>query len=259
MCVRRLASAVIWVAVMMSDNGCIFGRYREFVVRANGSGGDRPESPYPPRALAVTTSGPARDLLSLILAVAETIFSGTTGITVGTRRGQVRGRRCFAGNKQPLRVVRFSVSVSFIRLAPSSGRGGYRPFVYMYVSNAPEKSYWEAEWMFPPVGYQVSIALDGDKCGPAREVRAFYLSRVGCFERTIALVRPRLDAVFRQWLGRSLAEDLWADVKLAGFWVEDPEATAVSWDVSFETFGGRWLSITIPMIGDVAQEAIVDT
>ena len=135
----------------------------------------------------------------------------------------------------------------------------FGPLLFMYISNAPEKSYWEAEWTFPPVGYQVSIGLDGDKSGPAPEVRAFYLSRVGDFERTIALVRPRLDAVCRQWLGHPLAEDLWANVKLAGFGVEDPGATPVSWDVSFETVGERWLGITIPMIGDSAQEAVVDT
>ena len=113
--------------------------------------------------------------------------------------------------------------------------------------------------MFPPVGYQVSIGLDGDQSGPTPEARAFYLSRVGSFERTMALVRPRLDAVCRQWLGRPLAEDPWTDVKLAGFGVEDPTATPVSWEVSFETVGERWLGISIPMIGDSAQEAVVDT
>lgn len=135
----------------------------------------------------------------------------------------------------------------------------FGPLVFMYISNAPDKSYWEAEWTFPPIGYKVSIGLPGDKAGPLPEARAFFLSRIGDFERLMSLVRPRLDAVCRQWLERPLSENMWADVKLAGFGVEDPTATPVSWDVSFETVGERWLGITIPVIGDAAQEAIVDT
>src|SRR5262245_41123145 len=106
---------------------------------------------------------------------------------------------------------------------------------FMYISNAPEKSYWEAEWRFLPVGYEVSIALPGDKSGPAPGAKAFYFSRAAEFERILALVRPGLDAVCRQWLGRPLAEDMWNDVKLAGFSVDDLGETPLSWDVAFET------------------------
>jgi hypothetical protein len=131
--------------------------------------------------------------------------------------------------------------------------------LFMYISNAPERSYWEAEWKFPPVGYEIAISLPGGTEGPTPEGRAFYLSRVAEFDRIMALVRPELDAVCRKWLGRPLAEDLWADVKLAGIGVEDPTASPVSWDVAFETTGKRWLGITIPMLGDSAEKAVVDT
>ena len=131
--------------------------------------------------------------------------------------------------------------------------------VFIYVPNAPEDSYWEAEWEFPPTGYEISIALPGDPSGPSPESREFYLSRAAEFEQTMNLVRPRLDAVFRDSLGRPLARDPWDDVKLAGIHFEDLEAELVSWDVSFETLGERWLGITIPIVGGVAEEAEVDT
>ena len=124
--------------------------------------------------------------------------------------------------------------------------------------NKPQ-TYWEAEWLFPPVGYRISIALDGDGRGPAEEARAFYLSRVAEFEAIIREARPQLERVANEWLGRSLAENLWDDVKLAGFDIEDGKATPVKWNVAFETTGKRWLGITVPMIGSSAQEALVDT
>jgi hypothetical protein len=130
---------------------------------------------------------------------------------------------------------------------------------FMYISNAPEKSYWEADWKFPPLGYDVSIGLPGDQAGPTAEARAFFLSRVTEFERILGLVRPQLDAVFRQWLSRPLGEDMWAFLKLGGFNVENPARTPVEWSVSFETVGERWLGITVPLIGDEAQAAEVDT
>jgi len=130
---------------------------------------------------------------------------------------------------------------------------------FMYISRAPERSYWEANWNFSPVGYSVSIGLPGDVRGPSPESRAFFLSRVPQFEHIIRVVRPRLDSVCREWLGRPLASDLWTDVKLAGFGVQDAASTPVSWEISFETTGQKWLGITIPFVGESAQEAVVDT
>ena len=130
---------------------------------------------------------------------------------------------------------------------------------FMYISSVPERSYWEAEWNFPPVGYCVSIGLPGDIEGPSPESRAFFLSRVSHFDHIISLVRPRLESVCRQWLGRPLASNLWSDVRLTGFGVQDPVFTPVSWEISFETTGQKWLGITIPFVGESAQEAVVDT
>ena len=130
---------------------------------------------------------------------------------------------------------------------------------FMHISNAPEKSYWEAEWKFPPLGYHVSIGLPGNRSGPVPAAKLFYLSRIAEFERILELVRPGLDSVFRRWMGRPLAEDIWTDVKLAGFGVDDLTETPLSWDVSFETVGEKWLGITIPMLGDDAQDPVVDT
>jgi hypothetical protein len=135
----------------------------------------------------------------------------------------------------------------------------FGPLLFIYISNSPEKSYWEAEWKFPPVGYEVAIGLPGDKTGPTPQGRTFYLSRAAEFDRIMHLVRPQLNSVCIEWLGRPLADDMWADVKLAGFGVEDLTASPISWDVAFETVGKQWLGITIPIVGDSVQKAVVDT
>jgi hypothetical protein len=132
--------------------------------------------------------------------------------------------------------------------------------VFMYIASRPNKSYWEAAaWLFPPTGHKIAISLPGSEAGPSPESRNFMLSRVHEFERTLGLARPKLDQVFRQWLGRPVADDLWEDVTLAGFDVEDPGAEPLEWDIGFETTGKRWLGISVPFIGDVPQNAVVDT
>ena len=135
----------------------------------------------------------------------------------------------------------------------------FGPLLFMYIPNAPANSYWEGEWLFPPTGTAVAIALSGTETGPGASARAFYLSLPAKFEQTVASVRAPLDGVFRHWLDRPLDADLWRDVTLAGFGVEDPDAESVSWDVAFETKGDKWLGITVPFVGDQPQEPVVDT
>lgn len=131
--------------------------------------------------------------------------------------------------------------------------------LYMRIARDPSRSYWECEWSFPPTGTRISIGLPGTQDGPLPESRAFFLALVPQFDRTTDQVRPALDQVFRKWLDRPLDQDLWRDVKLAGFGVEDPREEPVQWDVAFETTGAKWLGITVPIIGDRVQEAVVDT
>ena len=129
----------------------------------------------------------------------------------------------------------------------------------MYISNAPQNSYWEGEWLFAPTGTTVSIGLAGDETGPLPEARAFYLAIPARFPHLINLARPRLDAVFREWYNRPVAADLWQDVKLAGFGLEDPRSKPVEWDMSFEALGAKWLGITVPFRGDQPGDPVVDT
>jgi hypothetical protein len=130
---------------------------------------------------------------------------------------------------------------------------------FMYIANAPEKSYWEGEWKFPSTGTNISIALPGDESGPLMEARHFYLGLPSRFETLIAAVRPALQKVFREWLRQDLPEDIFTVVTLAGFDVEDLREHPVDWDVSFETTGNKWLGIVVPFVGDAPQDATVDT
>ena len=131
--------------------------------------------------------------------------------------------------------------------------------LYMHIPNAPERSYWECEWMFPRTGTVISISLPGDENGPWPESRQFYFEAVERFDQVLASARPKLDEVFIDWLQRELPYDLFSDVKLAGIDLQEPRSQPVAWELSFETTGKKWLGISIPFEGETAGAATVDT
>jgi len=135
----------------------------------------------------------------------------------------------------------------------------FGPVLYRYVPRHPSRSYWEGEWLFPPTQTRVAITLPGPVDGPIESGRTFYLALPARFDEIIARVRPVLKQVFLQWFGRPLNPDMWQDVALGGFGVEDPGAVPTTWDVGFETKGEKWLGITIPFVGDDPQRPIIDT
>ena len=131
--------------------------------------------------------------------------------------------------------------------------------VFMFVPNAPERSYWECEWKFPKTGTEIAIGLPGDESGPWAEARQFFLSLPGRFEQILTAARPQLQEVFREWLQQELPQEMFTVVKLVGFGLEDAKQQPVHWDVAFETTGDKWLGIIVPFVGDTAQKATVDT
>jgi len=131
--------------------------------------------------------------------------------------------------------------------------------LFMFIPNAPERSYWECEWTFPETGSMVSIAMPGGESGPMPEARQFYLSLPGRFEELLTAARPKLEQVLKTWLQGELPQDLFTAVKLAGFGIENLRARPVEWNIGFETTGEKWLGITIRFAGDEPQEAVVDT
>lgn len=131
--------------------------------------------------------------------------------------------------------------------------------VFMFVANAPERSYWECEWKFPKTGTEVSIVLPGDQRGPLPEARQFYLNLPGHFDQILSAARPQLHQVFTEWFSQDLPQDIFKVVKLTGFGLEDARRKPVHWDISFETTGDKWLGIMVPFVGDTAQKATVDT
>lgn len=130
---------------------------------------------------------------------------------------------------------------------------------YMYIPRDPGRSYWEGEWLFPPTRTRVAVSLPGGIEGPAESGRTFYLKLAARFGEIIQKARPLLDQVFLQWLGRPINPDIWQDVELGGFGVEDPAADPLAWDVGFETKGEKWLGITVPFVGDDPQQPVIDT
>lgn len=131
--------------------------------------------------------------------------------------------------------------------------------LFMTFRGAPELSYWECEWKFPNTDTIISISLPGSQNGPLPEARKFYLGLPPQFDDILARARPKLEKVFLEWLGMDLPDDIFSQLKLAGFGLENPGAGVVEWDISFETTGDTWLGIIIPFSGDDAQDAVVDT
>jgi hypothetical protein len=131
--------------------------------------------------------------------------------------------------------------------------------VFMHISKRPERSYWEGEWKLPRMGHTVGICLRGGEDGPSEIARRFYLDIPEQIERILELCRPPLSKVFSEWLNRQLPEDMFSELKLVGFDLDDPSQRPLLWSMSFETTGGKWLGITIPFIDNTVGEAEVDT
>ena len=131
--------------------------------------------------------------------------------------------------------------------------------VFMHTEKRPERSYWEGEWTLPGSGYSVGISLRGGERGPSEDSRRFYLSLPDRIEQIVERCRPPLARVFREWLNKDLPDDLFQELKLTGFNVDDPKGHPLHWSVWFETTGEKWLGIEIPFIDDAAGDAEVDT
>jgi hypothetical protein len=131
--------------------------------------------------------------------------------------------------------------------------------LFMYIRNAPKESYWECTWKFPATGTTVFIGIPGDEAGPYQIAREFFLALPERFESIITACRPRLQEVFSHWFQTDLPADIFSVLKLTAFGVEVAKKTPLEWDVSFETTGPMWLSITVPFVGETPQEACVDT
>lgn len=129
----------------------------------------------------------------------------------------------------------------------------------MYIPNAPERSYWECEWLFPATQSVISISLTGTEDGPDPMARQFYLDLPRRFEHIVASCRGPLQDVCSSWLQHDLPQDIFSVMKLSGFVLYDPKAKPLEWDVGFETTGDKWLGITVPFLDDVPQTAVVDT
>ena len=131
--------------------------------------------------------------------------------------------------------------------------------IFMHIEKYPERSYWECEWTFPATGEVVGIILPGGESGPDAEARQFYLGLSARFDSILKACRPKLEQVFRDWRSQPLPQDMFMAVKLTSFDLENPQANPVCWGVGFETTDDDWLGITIPFVGENAEEPEVDT
>ena len=131
--------------------------------------------------------------------------------------------------------------------------------VFMHIEKHPERSYWEGEWKMPESNHSIGISLRGEEQGPSEDSRSFYLSLPDRIEQIIERCRPPLAKVFREWLNKDTPADIFSELKLTGFDIDDPNERPLRWSVQFETTGAKWLGITIPFVEDSAGDAEIDT
>src|SRR5713101_156064 len=79
----------------------------------------------------------------------------------------------------------------------NDGSGFWNP-TFIYVSQNPERSYWECEWRFPSTGTVVLITLDGDESGPTAESRQFFSACRDASKQILALCLPVLEELYAQ-------------------------------------------------------------
>jgi hypothetical protein len=132
--------------------------------------------------------------------------------------------------------------------------------IFMFISNAPKRSYWEGEWLFPPANTKIGITLDGDEYGPNQDARKWYLDYIPSrYDEMKKMISPILKIALRKWTNENIEGDVYRYVKLVGIGVENSKVDPTKWDISFETTGKKWLFISIPFIGNDPQEAEIDT
>ena len=131
--------------------------------------------------------------------------------------------------------------------------------VFMRNRKHPERSYWEGTWKVPGPECLVGIYLPGGEDGPGEHARSFYLKLPDRMEQILERCRPPLAKIFREALDRDLPEDMFSQLKLTGFDVDEPNSHPLLWSVSFETTGEKWLGIRIPFVNDAAGDAELDT
>ena len=131
--------------------------------------------------------------------------------------------------------------------------------VFMHVQKHPERSYWEGEWKLSESGRSVGISLCGGEEGPSEDSRRFYLNLPARIDQIVERCRPSLARVFREWLNKELPADVFSELKLTRFDVDDPKGHPLHWTVMFEATGEKWLGITIPFVDEAAADAEVDT
>ncbi|MEK7674711.1 MAG: hypothetical protein AAB676_02605 [Verrucomicrobiota bacterium] len=86
---------------------------------------------------------------------------------------------------------------------------------FKHLPKNPAAAYWKGEWKFPITQFNIAIRLPGDEKGPFPQSRQFLLELPQRFENILALARPRLAEVFKEWLEQELPKDVFRVVDMA--------------------------------------------
>lgn len=126
---------------------------------------------------------------------------------------------------------------------------------FIYISNFPERSYWEGEWLFPTTQTVITILLKGGESGPLPEFLEWYRGLPARYSKVIKTVEQKLADAYEELYSKKPPRDFVNQFTFAGASVLDPRAQDVEWDLSFDITVGDVYSVTVPFVGDKAGNA----
>ena len=155
----------------------------------------------------------------------------------------------------------FDRSDDWLQVAPQVSDPDFGRMTFWRNAKEPERSFWEGLWSHPTVEEPLYVALPGPFAGPFPEARQFALQLASSARLAAVLqtARSRIEPVFLEWTGRELSADMDDDLNFVGIALEGLGTSPMRWELSFEVLGDEMVFISVPMLGDVAQEAYVET
>jgi len=118
----------------------------------------------------------------------------------------------------------------------------------------------DSAWIVPEANAEVICAsIPGDGNGPFPEARAFLLAKKASLSEIWADANAPLESLRKKWRPDTLGKPLSDVLKLSSIGLDEPMTSPPTWDVSFESRQGQWVSFTLVYSGSSLVTSRCDT